>query len=87
MMALPTLLELIIWIFLVFWAFWYVYIQLERLNPSVFEKLQNAVLQRLEVSSGALRIIGLIIYSPYVMPVRAAITWLVVVLVVFYLKM
>lgn len=76
-------LTLIVWVFIVFWAIWYVYVQLERLNRKVFERLKSTVLKRAEKSTGVLRAIGLVVYSPYVMPVRAAFAWLVIVLVMF----
>ncbi len=82
-MKYADLLELIVWIFMAFWAIWYAYVQLERLNPKVFEQLKGAVLQRFEESAGGLRAIGLVLYSPYVMPVRAAIAWLVIVIIMF----
>jgi NADH:ubiquinone oxidoreductase subunit 6 (subunit J) len=84
-MTYAALFELIIWVFLVFWVIWFVYVQLERLNPNIFEKLKRAVLERLRELTGVLRVIGLILYSPYVMPIRAVITWLIVVLVIFIL--
>lgn len=82
-MTYADLLELIAWILIAFWAIWYVYVQSERLNPKVFEKIKGEVLKRFEESVGGLRAIGFILYSPYVMPVRAAIAWLVIVIVMF----
>lgn len=76
-------LELIAWIFMAFWAIWYVYVQSERLNPKAFERLKSEVLKRFEASVGGLRAIGLIVYSPYLMPFRAAIVWLVIVIFMF----
>lgn len=82
-MAYSDLLKLIAWIGMAFWAFWYVNVQLERLNKRVFEGTKNSALMRLKKSSGVLRIIGIVLYSPYVMPVQAAITWLVIAIILF----
>lgn len=80
-MTPEALFRLIVWISMAFWAVWYTHVQLERLNPNVFEQLKGTVLKRLEKSVGALRAIGFVLYSPYVMPVRSAIAWLIIAIV------
>lgn len=82
-MTYPDLMKLIAWICMVVWGVWYVNVQLERLNTDVFEQLRNSVLMRLEKSSGVLRIVGTVLYSPYVMPVQAAIFWFVTAIFLF----
>jgi hypothetical protein len=72
---MTTYLEFIAWIALFFWAALYISIQLDRLNADHFSRAVAKVQNGLLSSSGALRIFGLIIYSPYLMPVRSAIAW------------
>ena len=64
-----VLARLIAWICLIFWLIWYASVQLERLNTNVFSEAKTTVLVKLEKSSGALRLIGIVLYSPYVWPV------------------
>ncbi|MCX7626816.1 MAG: hypothetical protein N2Z69_00120 [Methylophilaceae bacterium] len=82
-MAYSDLLKPIAWICMILWALWYANVQLERLNKDVFEGMKNSVLTRFEKSSGVLRMIGIVLYSPYVMPLQAAIAWLVIAIVLF----
>jgi hypothetical protein len=70
--------RLIAWICLIFWLIWYASVQLERLNANVFGKAKTTVLVRLEKSSGSLRLIGIVLYSPYVWPVVSVIVWLLI---------
>ncbi|MPN40880.1 hypothetical protein SDC9_188420 [bioreactor metagenome] len=84
-MTYPDLMKLVAWICMVVWGVWYVNVQLERLNTDVFEQLRNSVLMRLKKSSGVLRIVGIVLYSPYLMPLQAAIVWFVTAIFLFVL--
>jgi len=66
------------WIYLIFWLIWHARVQLERLNTNVFSKARTTVLMKLEISSGALRPFGIVLYSPYVWPVVSAVVWLLI---------
>ncbi|MDD3381235.1 MAG: hypothetical protein PHD68_08500 [Rugosibacter sp.] len=68
--------RLIAWICLIFWLIWYSSVQLERLNTNVFREAKTTVLAKLEKSSGALRFIGIVLYSPYIWPVVSVVVWL-----------
>jgi hypothetical protein len=76
MTAMIDLIRPIIGVALVFWGIWNVSVQLERLNPEVFEKAKSSILMRNGASKGVLRMAGLVLYSPYVFPVKATLLWL-----------
>ena len=73
---MTDLLRLITGVALAFWGIWNVSVQLERVNPEVFEKTRSSILMRHEASKGILRMAGLVLYSPYVFPVKATLLWL-----------
>ena len=70
------LFRLIIGVALVFWGIWNANVQLERLNPEAFEKAKSSIVMRQKTSKGVMRIAGLVLYSPYVLPVKATLLWL-----------
>lgn len=75
--------RLIAWICLIFWLIWYSSVQLERLNKNVFREAKTTVLAKLEKSSGALRFIGIVLYSPYIWPVVSVAAWLLIAIALF----
>lgn len=77
------LLRLIIGVTLVFWGIWNFNVQLERLNPEVFKKAKSSSLMRHRASKGVLRMAGLVLYSPYVFPVKATLLWLSLLAILF----
>lgn len=70
--------SLIAWICPIFWLIWYGSVQLERLNADVFSKARAAVYEKIDKSSGALRLIGILWYSPYAWPVASVTAWLII---------
>lgn len=77
-MGIFDLARLLAWICLIYWLIWYADVQLERLNTNVFRKAKTTVLAKLEKSSGALRFIGIALYSPYIWPVKSVAVWLLI---------
>ena len=69
-MAMMDLFRLIAWVFVLFWGVWDANVQLERLNKDVFEKMKFTVMKRLTTSKGFYQIVGIVLYSPYVYPVK-----------------
>lgn len=84
-MELTNIFRLIVWICIVLWMFFYVNIQLDRFNPPLFKKSKSEVLKNMEKSVGILRFFGIILYSPYFMPIRALIFWLIFVIAMLIL--
>ena len=84
-MELMDLFRLIAWISVLFWGILHVNVQLERLNRDVFEKTKSTVRKRLATSTGFYRIVGVVLYSPYVSPVKATFFWLSILIVLFVL--
>ena len=70
--------KFIAWIALIFWAALYVSIQLDRLNKVSFAQAVLNIETNLNASKGVLRFFGLIIYSPYLIPGRSILAWIVV---------
>ncbi|MBK7898494.1 MAG: hypothetical protein KA603_12965 [Azonexus sp.] len=75
-MAPTEVLRLIAWIAALFWGIWHANVQLERLHRASFEEIRSQVSHRIATSSGFFRIAGIVIYSPYVRPLKATLLWL-----------
>ena len=75
----------IVWICVVIWGLWYVNVQLERFDTSNFNKLREMISEKMCSASGVLWLLGVILYSPYVFPLRAVAIWFITVLFLFYL--
>ena len=78
--------RLIAWICLIFWLIWYANVQLERLNMNAFRDARTTILEKLEKSSGALRFIGVAMYSPYIKPLVSIIVWFLIGSSLFFLR-
>lgn len=84
-MAPMDLLRLIAWISVLFWGIWHVNVQLERLNRGVFENTKSTVRERLATSTGFYHIVAVVLYSPYVHPVKTTFCGLSILIVLFVL--
>lgn len=78
--------QFVLWIALFAWAAWYISAQLDRLNGKEFAKTVAAIQEASRSSRGALRIFGVIMYSPYLAPISSALTWMTIVASLFFLK-
>ena len=63
--------RLLFWIALISWLIWFVSVQLDRLHKETFALAKAAVWQQCQQSAGFLRVFGLVLYSPYLWPVRS----------------
>jgi hypothetical protein len=83
-MTISGIVALVIWVFMAFWMGWYVNVQLDRLHRNTFNKSRQVIFARLHSSSGVLRLIGIVLYSPYIFPLRAVAIWRVAVFCLYY---
>lgn len=63
--------SLLSWIALISWLIWFVSVQLDRLHKETFALVKAAVWQQYQQSAGFLRVFGIVLYSPYLWPVRS----------------
>jgi NADH:ubiquinone oxidoreductase subunit 6 (subunit J) len=63
--------RLLFWIALISWLIWFVSVQLDRLHKETFALAKAVVWQQCQQSAGFLRVFGLVLYSPYLWPVRS----------------
>lgn len=77
------LLELFIWIVLILWIFWYLHVATERINTSIFVARVSAARRKAESSSGLMYWLGLVMYGPYLYPVRSFLAWFILVVLIF----
>ncbi len=77
------MLNLFIWIALILWISWYLYVAAERISTSIFVVLVSAVRRKAEASSGLMYWFGLVMYGPYLYPVRSFVVWLILVISMF----
>ncbi|GAB2583935.1 hypothetical protein GCM10026986_09180 [Nitrincola alkalisediminis] len=75
----------IAWIVVFVWFFLYCNVQLERFDASTFNQLKKAILEKMYSSRGVIWLLGVILYSPYVFPLRAVVIWFITVLCLYYL--
>ena len=75
--------RLLFWIALISWLIWFVSVQLDRLHKETFALAKAAVWQQCQQSAGFLRVFGLVLYSPYLWPVRSGVISLLLASVLF----
>ena len=75
--------RLLFWIALISWLIWFVSVQLDRLHKETFALAKAAVWQQCQQSAGFLRVLGIVLYSPYLWPVRSGVISLLLASVLF----
>lgn len=71
-------LQILTWIFLIFWALWYIDIQSDRLNKDHFSRTVVKIKGSFHSSKGVLRAFGLAMYSLHLIPIQSAPVWIAI---------
>lgn len=82
-MSMTDWARLLAWVALIFWLVWFASVQLERLHEETFGLVKATLWQQCQQSAGFLRVFGIVLYSPYLWPVRSGVIGLLLASVLF----
>jgi hypothetical protein len=75
------IIKLIVWVAILAWGVLWANSQLDRLNNKIFKKTQLLIIENLNKSSGFYRLAGIILYSPYIYPIKSMCIWVFIIFI------